>query len=84
MHPPTILRDVSSDPRVVVRAIPTEKHGTYLAVVNTDYVAKPNVTAKLPVKGKVTDAATGELLGAAASEITLSMHPCQLRALRIE
>jgi len=32
----------------------------------------------------VTDAATGELLSAVASEITLSMHPCQLRAFRIE
>jgi len=82
--PSTILPDASSDPRVVGRVIPTERHGSYLAIVNTDYVAKPNVTLKLPVKGKVTDAATGELLSAVASEITLSMHPCQLRAFRIE
>ena len=74
----------SSDPDIVVRAIDTKEHGTYLAIVNVGLKSKSSVTIHLPREGKVIDAATGELLATAAKTIRLSFHPCQLRALRIE
>jgi hypothetical protein len=74
----------ASDPEVVVRAIPTDRHGTWLAVANTGLTPKPSVTVRLPKTGRLTDAATGELIAENAGQTTLSMYPCQLRALRVE
>jgi hypothetical protein len=68
----------------VVRAIETEQHGTYLAVVNTGFAAKKNVTIRLRTEGIVTDAATGQSVASQSGRITLSMHPCQLQAIHIQ
>jgi len=82
--PSKALRDVSSDPEVVVRAIEADGHGTYLAVVNTGLATKPNVTIRLPAAGIVTDAATGQRISSQSGQITLSVYPCQLRAIHIQ
>lgn len=73
----------AGDAEVVARAIVTPNHGTWLAVVNTGLTAKSSVTIKLPAAGQVTDAVTGQAIPANGGEITLSMTPCQLRALRV-
>jgi hypothetical protein len=82
--PSKVLPGAASDPEVVVRAIPTERHGTYLAVVNGGLTAKEEATIRLPTQGTVTDAATGEVLMRGGREIALSFYPCQLRALRVQ
>ena len=78
------LPGATSDPEVVVRAIPTPRHGTWLAVVNTGFSAKHAVQIRLPEAGRTTDAATGEPLEAKDGSLTLPLGPCQLRALHIE
>jgi len=82
--PSRIVHGAASDPEVVVRAIPTDRHGTWLAVANTGLTHKPAVAVRLPRSGRLTDAATGELIAENAGQTTLSMCPCQLRALRVE
>ena len=81
--PSKVLPGAASDPEVVVRAIPTDRDGTYLAVVNVGLAGKEDVAVELPGEGTVTDAATGEALARDGDEITLSLYPCQLRALRV-
>ena len=76
------LDNASSEPQVVVRSIPTEKHGTYLAVVNTGMTAKSGVAVDVPA-GKVTDAATGEPIASAGGKVRLTLYPFQLRALHV-
>lgn len=82
--PSKVLRGASTDRDVVVRAISTDKNGTYLAVVNKGIRSKKNVTITLPLAGKVTDAATGEILETNGTKLTLSFYPCQLRAIHIK
>ena len=82
--PSKLLPNAASDPAVVVRSIATPRHGTWLAIANTALVEKPNVTIKLPVEGKVTDAATGEASPSANGLVELSIPPCCLRALHID
>ena len=81
--PSVRLEDASSDAEVVVRKIDAGKHGTYLAVVNTGYQGKQKVTIKLPVSGKVINAATNQELAASDSKLTLDLYPFQLVSLRI-
>lgn len=81
--PSTRLENATSDSQVVVRSIPTEKHGTYLAVVNAGATDR-SVKVAMPVAGKVTNAATGEVLPVQGGAVQLSMYPWQLTALRIE
>ncbi|CAN5412086.1 hypothetical protein BH10PLA1_BH10PLA1_04750 [soil metagenome] len=78
------LEGASSDDKVVVRSIKTDKDGTYLIVVNTDFTDKSNVSVTLPAKGNVTDAATGTAIGAADGKLSLSLYPFELRAIRIQ
>lgn len=84
--PSKVVADATATPGVVVRQIPTPAHGTYLAVANTGLTAQPNVIVRLPAKGKVTNAATGESLPVSAdgTSVKLAMKPCQLQSLRIE
>jgi hypothetical protein len=83
--PSTRLPDVTSDAEVVVRAIRTPTHGTYLIVVNTGFTDKTDVAITLPVAGDVTDAPTGAPISVSPGRtIVLSLYPCQLRALRIQ
>ncbi|MBN2025004.1 MAG: hypothetical protein JW809_19665 [Pirellulales bacterium] len=80
--PSRVLPGAASDAEVVVRAIGTPSAGTFFAVVNTGLDAKRDVAIRLGATGQVTDAATGEPLPAEGGRVTLSFHPCQLRALR--
>jgi len=82
--PSKVLEDASSDPEVVVRAIPTERHGTYFAVVNTGLRAKGGVRLALPGTGSVTDAATGFTLRRLGLSVRLDMGPCELKALSVK
>ncbi|MHB8897378.1 MAG: hypothetical protein ACYC6Y_01380 [Thermoguttaceae bacterium] len=82
--PSRVLPDASSDPDVVVRAIETPANGTYLAVVNTALVPKPSVRITLPAPGRLSDGVTGEALTAEGGLATVSLYPCQLRALRLQ
>jgi hypothetical protein len=81
--PSEVLAGAASDDEVIVRAIRTEEHGTWLAVVNVGLRAKDGVRIKLPAAGKVTDAATGEALPARDSALVLDFAPCELRAVHI-
>lgn len=80
--PSKVVKDASSDAKVVVRSIATPKNGTYLAIVNTAMTDKDNVMVTLP-PGKVTDAATGEALESSNGKVTLNLYPYQLRALHV-
>jgi len=81
--PSKVLDGAASSGDVVVRSIPTDKHGVYLAVVNVGLEDRPEVTIRLPAAGKVTDAATGEALEAPGGTVRLALGACELRALHI-
>ena len=78
------LSGAASDPEVIVRAISTPKHGTYLAIANTGLKAKQDVSIALPAKGTITDAATTKPMVAIDGKLKLSFHACELRAVRIQ
>ena len=78
--PSEVVPGASSDPEVVVRAIKTEKNGTYYSVVNIGFGEKKDVTVTLPGAASIDDAATGKPL-VASNKLTLSMYPAQLMAL---
>lgn len=82
--PSEVVADAASDAQVVVRAIKTDKHGTYFAVVNTSVNPVSGVKIKLPAGGKVMDAASGTAIDAAGGSITLDLYPFQLRALHVQ
>ncbi|MBM3498190.1 MAG: hypothetical protein FJX74_05920 [Armatimonadetes bacterium] len=82
--PSTVVANAVADPEVVVRQIPTEGHGTYFAVVNTGLSPKPEVILDLPADGRLLDAATDAPLPREGGRLTLSLGPCELRALRAE
>ncbi len=84
--PSRIANGVSSDPEVVVRVIPTQKHGTYLSIVNVGLTAKRGVTIRLPekVNSRLTDAATARPLKAENNLLRLDMEPCSLHSVRIQ
>ncbi|MCY2995666.1 MAG: hypothetical protein NTY19_48640 [Planctomycetota bacterium] len=77
------LEEASSDPTVVVRTIDTDKHGTYVAVVNTAWTQRQRVQIKLPGSGPVTALAAGKTLTRNGGSITLDLRPYQLIALRV-
>jgi len=79
--PSAVVPNATADPEVVVRSIRTEKHGVYLAVVNTGFHAKPRVELSAP-GAVVHDAATGEPLTVSGGKFTLTLDPAELRALR--
>lgn len=81
--PSTRLEGASSDPDVVVRAIPTKKHGVYLAVVNTAWTERRQVRLKLPGNGPVTALASGKALARTGDSLTFDLGPYQLIALRV-
>jgi hypothetical protein len=82
--PSQVLDGAASDKEVVVRSIPTDKHGTYLAVINTGMAGKQGVQIKLPARGNLVDAASGEAIDAPGGTLTLDLYPFQLRSFRIE
>ncbi len=81
--PSAMLPNAASDSEVVVRAIRTKAHGTYLAIVHVGLSEKRGVTVTLPTKGKVVDAATGKPLDVRNGKMRLSLYPCELKAVHI-
>jgi hypothetical protein len=81
--PSVIVEDAASEAQVVVRAIATEEHGTWLAIVNTGMEPVDAVRVDVP-PGTVTDAVTGQPVDADGGSVTLDLWPFQLRALRVE
>lgn len=81
--PSEVVPNAASDAEVVVRKIPTDQHGTWVAIVNTALAAKKDVAISLPAKGRVMNAATGRPVRAPAGRLTLSLYPGQLVSLRI-
>jgi hypothetical protein len=82
--PSEIVANASSDPEVVVRAIKTEKNGTYYSVVNVGFGVRKDVVVTLPAGGKLQDAATGNDLASDGGKLTLSLYPAELRALHVQ
>lgn len=82
--PSEVVSDAASDQQVVVRAIRTEQHGTWLAICNTDVRPKENVTIRLPEGIQVTDAATGAPLEAANGQLQLSLDAAELRTVHVK
>ena len=78
------LSAASDDPEVVVRAIRTPSHGTWLAVVNTSFSSKPKAIVRLPANGAVQDAVTGAPLPSPDRRLELSLRPFQLHSLRLK
>jgi len=81
--PSQLVKNAANDDEVFVRRIDTDKHGTWVAVINTSLHARHDVNVALP-EGKVTDAATGWPVHAAADKTTIDMYPCQLRSFRVQ
>ena len=79
--PSEVVVGAASDGEVIVRAIPTDQHGAYYAVVNTGLESKEAVKVALPEAGQIHDAVTGEEI---SSPVVLDMHPAELRALRTQ
>lgn len=78
-----IVPNAASAADVVVRAIPAAEHGTYLAIVNTGLAPLERVRVKLPVRGQVTAAATGEPVAMQDGAVQLALYPGELRALHV-
>lgn len=81
--PGEVVPDAASVPEVIVRAIPAGRHGTYLAVVNTGLQPHEKVRVKLPVRGQVVAAATGEPIAAPDGVVELSLYSGELRSLHL-
>jgi len=81
--PSQLVKDAASDAEVYARRIDTDKHGTWIAVVNTSLRAKQDVSVALP-DGRVTDAVTGQPIRTASGRIAIEMYPCQLRSFRVQ
>ncbi len=81
--PSKVLDRVSSEDPVVVRQIDAGAHGQYFAVVNTSKTPIKNVTLRLPVSGKVVEAATGTELPGQGGQVSLNLDPFELRSLHV-
>jgi hypothetical protein len=78
------LTDASDDKDIVVRAIRTQHHGTWLAIVNTALTAKPHARIRLPAAGIARDAVTETPLPVTTGTLELSLHPCQLQSVHLK
>jgi hypothetical protein len=78
--PSTVVKGAASDPEVVVRSIPTARHGTYYYVVNTSMKSKHAVIVKLPAPGAVRDLVEHRDL--ADATLSLTLDPGELRSYR--
>ncbi|MBW3635139.1 MAG: hypothetical protein KY445_01580 [Armatimonadetes bacterium] len=81
--PSEILPAAATDAEVVVRSIKTPQHGTYLSIVNVGFENK-NVSIKLPIQGKIRDAASGKELITTNGNLQLSLYPCELKSVHIQ
>jgi hypothetical protein len=74
------LPAAASDEAVVVRQIVTEKHGRWIAVVNTSMKPKPGARITLP-GGEARDAVSGRPIARTGQSVTLDLYPFELRSL---
>lgn len=81
--PSRVVPDACSAKDITVRRINTEKHGSWLAVVNTALRGERKVSVRIP-GGRVTDAVTGQPMEVSNDRVTLDMVPCSLQTLRIQ
>lgn len=81
--PSKIIKNACVDPEVIVRAIPTEKYGTYIGIVNTGLTGKNDLNITLPACSTAADTVSGENIPVKAGKIQLSMYPGQLRAFNL-
>jgi hypothetical protein len=82
--PSELWTDASSTAEVIVRAYPTDAHGTYLAVVNTGLNPVDGVTITVPANSRVTDAVTDSEVLAMGSSINMNLYPGEVRALVVK
>lgn len=75
------LENAASDAAVVVREIATEKHGKWLAIVNTSPTPRD---ATVKTTGKVSEAVSGRELVIERGGVKLHLAPFELRTLRVE
>lgn len=79
--PSRCIENGASDDAVVVREIATEKHGKWLAIVNT---APQPRSAIVKTTGPVKDAVTGQSFPVENGGVQLQLSPFQLRSLRVK
>ena len=82
--PSTVVPGAASDPEVVVRAIATEAHGTYYAVVNTSLVDKSSVRVTLGAPGVATDLVAKVEVPLIDAAYTRSFYPGEVAALNVQ
>lgn len=82
--PSVRLEGACADRDVVVRTIKTDKHGTYVAIVNTAPTAKAGVTVNLRTSGVPHPLADGQGVRVSDGIVAMDMRPFQLVAMRIE
>jgi hypothetical protein len=81
--PSKVLPEACDDSDVVVRAVMTPEHGTWLAIVNTGLESSGSVSIDLPGPGTLEDAVSGETIEVVDGTVALDLAPCELRALRL-
>ncbi len=80
----SVLESAVEDDEVVVREIPAGTQGTYYAVINPGLRDRQGLGVKLRVRGKITNAATGEALKSAAEgRLSLDLPACSMLALHV-
>jgi hypothetical protein len=80
--PSRVIAGSASDSEVVVREIPTEKHGTYYFVVNPAWQARTAVRVQFPAQGETEDLVSGEAVD--VSKLSLNLEPAALRAFLVK
>lgn len=81
--PSRLEPELCDDREVIVRAIRTPAHGTYLAIVNTAVTAKKGVRIKLPNGTNARDAVSGVAHKTDQGAITLDLYPFELRSVHL-
>jgi hypothetical protein len=77
------LSGVCNDPDIVVRAIKTQNHGTYIAIINTSASHKEAVRVDLEGQGSMRQLAQGAKVQISGTSATLAMYPYQLIAMHL-
>jgi hypothetical protein len=75
--PSRLVPQAANDAGVVVREIPTQRHGTYYFVVNPTWSTKASVRVKLPAVGQITDLVRRQSLGSGPVELRLEAASLQ-------
>lgn len=78
--PSTVLENVNAE-NVVIRVIDGGPKGQWFAACNTGYTTA-KVTVKLPGRGRLTNAVSGDAITERSGSVTLELPPCSLTALQ--